>query len=162
MSEQPNPVGPSRARRGLAAKLIEWTRRYAVAECLGIVAAIVAAATARRLTSSAVIAAYAAAIGETIGYAGAMLVRDLLTASRTAQEAGRSLHTHDHGNVVLGLLAEFGPAGILDTFVTRPLAMGIGARLLGPRMGLVVGKLVGDVLFYVPVIVTYEWRRKRR
>ena len=148
-------------RRGVVAKLIEWTRRYGVAECLGIAAAIAAAAAARHLTDSSVVAAYAAAIGETIGYAGAMLVRDTLTASRSAQESGRTLDTRDHGNVMLGLLAEFGPAGILDTFVTRPLAMGVGARVLGPRLGLFVGKLVGDVLFYVPVIVTYEWRRGR-
>jgi len=144
----------------MGAKLLEWTRRYGVAECLGIVAAIAAATAARRVTNSDVVAAYAGAIGETIGYAGAMLARDYLTASRSAQASGRTLDARDHGNVVMGLLTEFGPAGVLDTFIIRPLAMGIGARLLGPRIGLVVGKLVGDVLFYVPVIVTYEWRRK--
>jgi len=62
---------------------------------------------------------------------------------------------------VAGLLAEFGPAGIIDTFLTRPFAMAIGAQLLGPRLGLVVGKFVGDFLFYLPVIITYERRRRR-
>lgn len=161
MTEQPTVVDDSTGQRSGAAKLLEWTRRYGLAEVLGIVGAIAAATASRHISSSNVAAAYAGAIGETIGYAGAMLARDVLTASRSAQASGRTLDTRDHGNVVLGLLAEFGPAGILDTFVTRPLAMGLGAQWLGPRVGLVVGKLVGDVLFYVPVIVTYEWRRHR-
>ncbi len=161
MTDQTRDPETHHERRSPGAKLLEWTRRYGLAECLGIVGAIAAATASRAVSRSDVVAAYAAAIGETIGYGGAMFLRDLLTASRSARESGRQLDTRDHGNVVLGLLAEFGPAGILDTFATRPLAMGMGARLLGPRLGLVVGKLVGDVLFYVPVIVTYEWRRTR-
>jgi hypothetical protein len=91
-----------------------------------------------------------------------MFVRDLLTASRTATAAGRSLDARDHSGIVVDLLTEFGPAGVIDTFVSRPLAMGLGAQLLGPRLGLIVGKLVGDVLFYLPVIITYERRRHRQ
>ena len=59
------------------------------------------------------------------------------------------------------MLTEFGPSGLLDTLVTRPFSMALGARLLGPHVGLVAGKLAADALFYLPVIVIYE-RRKRR
>ena len=68
----------------------------------------------------------------------------------------------DVSRVVTGLLAEFGPAGAIDTFVTRPLAMGLGVRALGLGLGVVLGKLAADVLFYVPVIVIYEYRQHRR
>jgi hypothetical protein len=37
--------------------------------------------------------------------------------------------------------------------------MGLGARYLGPALGIVIGKLAADVTFYVPVICAYELRR---
>lgn len=49
---------------------------------------------------------------------------------------------------------------MLDTFLTRPFFMGAGVRLLGPQLGLVIGKVVADVAFYLPVILTYERRRR--
>ena len=61
-----------------------------------------------------------------------------------------------------GLAAEFGPAGALDTFVTRPLAMALGTRAFGLPLGVIVGKFAADLLFYVPVIIVYERRKRRR
>jgi hypothetical protein len=119
--------------------------------------ALLGSFAARRFTGSAVAAAYGGAWGESIGYSCFILARDLLTASRAA---GHSLTRREGGRVIAGLITEFGPAGILDTFVTRPLAMGVGARFLGPHRGVIAGKLGADVLFYVPVIFMYE-RRKR-
>ena len=58
------------------------------------------------------------------------------------------------------MLAEFGPASVLDTLVTRPLAMALGTRLLGLPLGVVAGKVSADILFYLPVIFMYE-RKKR-
>ena len=70
------------------------------------------------------------------------------------------MNNRDAVGVATGLLAEFGPAAIIDTFVTRPFAMGVGMRLFGPRLGLLAGKLAADMVFYLPVILMYE-RRKR-
>jgi hypothetical protein len=39
--------------------------------------------------------------------------------------------------------------------------MGAGMRLIGPKLGLIAGKVAADILFYLPVIFMYE-RRKRR
>lgn len=142
-------------------KFAEWLRRYGLAECAGITCALLGSFAARRLTGSAVAAAYGGAWGETIGYSTFLVARDFLTASSAARAAGRSMTRREGGGVITGLIAEFGPAGVLDTFVTRPFAMGIGARYLGPQRGLIAGKLAADVLFYLPVIFMYE-RRKRR
>lgn len=150
-----------RAGVPLRAKVVEWVKRYGLAEVAGIGCALLAAVIARRATGSAIAAGYAGAWAETLGYAGVMAGQDFLTAARTANAAGRSLGARDSGGVVTGLLTEFGPAGVLDTFLTRPFAMAAGVRLLGPRLGLITGKLVSDVLFYFPVILTYERRRRR-
>jgi hypothetical protein len=147
---------------GLHTKAVDWLRRYGFAECVGISCALLGSFAARQLTGSAIVAAYAAAGGESLGYGGFIIARDFLTASREARSAGRSLTLRAGGGVIKGLIVEFGPAGILDTFVTRPFAMGVGAHFLGPQRGVIAGKLAADVLFYVPVILTYEWRKRKR
>ena len=147
-----------------SAKVCEWLRRYGVAECAGITCAFVGSFVVRRVTGSAIAAAYGAAWGETIGYAGAIITRDLVAESRITRAAHRAFSILDAGRVVTELLAEFGPSGILDTLVTRPLAMAVGVRLLGLPVGIVAGKTAADVLFYLPVIFIYErkkrWRRR--
>jgi hypothetical protein len=141
-------------------RVADWLRRYGLAECAGLTCAFLTSFAVRQLTNSNIAAAYGAAWGESFGYSSVIILRDYLAAARNAHAAGRSVSVRDAGGVATGLLAEFGPAAIIDTFVTRPFAMGVGMRLLGPRLGLIAGKLAADVLFYLPVIFMYE-RRKR-
>ena len=47
----------------------------------------------------------------------------------------------------------FGFAEYLDSFVIRPSAGNVA-------LGLVLGKLIADVTFYVPTIFFYELRKK--
>ncbi|HEY5940651.1 MAG TPA: hypothetical protein VIT87_07520 [Gemmatimonadales bacterium] len=58
-----------------------------------------------------------------------------------------------------GLFLEFGPAELLDTGAIRPLAMAVCTRVLGWGLGIVAGKVLADVVFYLPVIWVYEHRR---
>ena len=140
--------------------VIRWLNRYGLAECAGIACALAASLVVRRFSLSAVAAAYAAAWGETIGYSTAIIGRDFLAGVRTARERRQDFGARGALGIVVGLLAEFGPAGLLDTLVTRPLTMGLGARFVGPKLGVLAGKLAADILFYIPVIFMYE--RKRR
>jgi hypothetical protein len=149
-------VNPAVARVG------EWLHRYGLAECAGVTCALIGSFVVRRLTGSAIAAAYGGAWGESIGYATVIITRDFLAKSHVAHAARRAFDFRDAGRLVTDLLAEFGPAGALDTLVTRPLAMAAGARLLGPQWGVVAGKFAADILFYVPVIFTYEQRQRRR
>jgi len=150
------PAAPG-VRRG---RLRDWIARYGFAELAGIACAFVGAALVRRLTGSAVAAAYGAAWGESLGYASVIVARDFLTESRAAREAEQRFGARQASGLVGGLLAEFGPAALLDTFITRPLVMGLGIRWLGLGPGIVVGKAAADVLFYLPVIFVYERRRR--
>jgi hypothetical protein len=140
----------------------DWLLRYGPAEAAGITLAFVASFAVRHSTHSAILGAYAAAWGETIGYAGVVSTRDLIAEFRESRRSGRRTPARDAGNVATGLLAEFGPAGVIDTFVTRPFTMAVGVRLFGPVFGLVVGKLSADLLFYGPVVFMYERRKRRR
>ena len=156
--EQPN-VRP-------LAKVVQWLSRYGLAECGGIACALLGSFLVRRATGNAIAAAYAGAWGESIGYSAVVVTRDFVAARRTAHATKRQFGFRGAGGVVAELLTEFGPAGVLDTFVTRPFAMALGARMLGPQLGLIAGKFAADVVFYVPVIFMYErkkhWRRRER
>jgi hypothetical protein len=141
----------------LRPRLAEWVRRYGPAELGGMTAALLASIAARQATHSAIAAAYAAAWAETLAYAGVIVARDLI-AERRASRSGRLVR--DTGVVGVRLLAEFGPAGVIDTLVTRPLAMAAGVRLFGPVLGIVTGKIAADIVFYAPVIYMYERVRR--
>lgn len=144
------------------AKLHQWLRRYGVAECVGIGGALLGSFVVRHVARSAIAAAYGAAWGETIGYTAVIIIQDFLAESRAARSRQRVLGLRGLRDMAAGLLAEFGPAGLLDTFLVRPGTMAVGTRLLGPHVGVIAGKLTADLLFYVPVIYTYERRKHRR
>jgi hypothetical protein len=139
----------------------EWLLRYGPAELAGLTLAFVASVVVRRSMHNAIAAGYAAAWGESLGYALVIIIRDYAAEMRASRH-GRAAHVRHASNVATGLLAEFGPAGVLDTFVTRPLAMTLGIRVAGPVLGLVVGKIAADAVFYAPVIYMYERRKRGR
>jgi hypothetical protein len=146
--------------RGVRAKARDWLTRYGLAECAGVTCALITSAIVRRLTSNPVAAAYAAAWGETLGYSAVIAGRDAVADMRGARRARTNWGARSMGRLLAGWGVEFGPAGLLDTLLTRPACMGLGIRLLGPVRGLVLGKLAADILFYVPVILMYERRRR--
>jgi hypothetical protein len=144
----------------LRAKLSDWLHRYGLAECAGLTCALLLSVTVRRVTGDVIAAAYGGALGESVGYSTVIILRDYLAAARGARATGRSLGVRDAGRITVGLVTEFGPSAFLDTLVIRPFAMGVGMRLIGPRLGLIAGKFAADIFFYLPVILMYE-RRKR-
>jgi hypothetical protein len=159
----------SKGRRGMESssgvrwgKLRDWLNRYGLAECGGVLGALAASFVVRHITGNTIAGAYAAAWGETLGYACTILVRDFVNESRVARGSHGHFHIADAARVMTGLAAEFGPAGALDSFVTRPLAMALGTRALGLPLGVIVGKVGADLLFYVPVIIVYERRKRAR
>jgi hypothetical protein len=148
--------------RTSATAAAEWLRRYGPAELLGICTALLAAWLASTAGAPLVAVAYAGAIGENAGFYGTIVIRQIAADrghARGGDERYRGLHLW---RTARELLLEFGPAELLDSFILRPLAMGLGVRLLGETAGIVAGKLVADVTFYLPVILTYEMRHHAR
>ena len=65
--------------------------------------------------------------------------------------------------IVRDLLLEFGPAELLDSLLIRPAALATGLALVTPpALGALAGKLVADLLFYLPTIASYELIRRHR
>ena len=137
----------------------EWLERYGVAEVVGLCTAVTGSFAARALTGSELAAAYGGAMGENVGYYGVIISREVARDRRAAAALNRAYGLAGAARTTRNLLFEFGIAEVLDSAVLRPLAMGLGVRFFGRAAGVVVGKLVADVTFYVPVICAYELRR---
>jgi hypothetical protein len=142
-------------------RLARWLARYGVAEVVGTGTAV-AGAWVGALTGSPVAAAYGGAIGENVGYYGVIVLRDLLGARRDAHARDVAFGAREAALVGRDLALEFGPGELLDSLVTRPLLMGLGAYWLGGGVGIVAGKLAADLLFYSVVIGAHEARLHAR
>ena len=150
--------------RGLRRRLAVWVRRYLPAEIAGTLMALAGAWAAFAVSGDRTLAAVAGAWAENLGYYGTVGVRDLRRARREADPgaAGAAGRLRPLLGVLGGLLVEFGPAEVLDSFVVRPLAMVAATRVV-PDLGaaVVLGKLAADLVFYVPTITIFELRRRR-
>ena len=138
-----------------------WIRRYGLSELAGVAMAIFGSWLLRSATDSSLAAAYGASIGEAMGFYGSLVAREMLQEAYAAGARRAPYGLRQMAGTWRGLFLEFGPAELLDTGVIRPLAMGVGTKLLGPGLGILAGKLVADLTFYLPVIYTYERRKSR-
>jgi hypothetical protein len=134
----------------------EWVRRYGPAELLALVGALAGWLAADLATGNTLVAAYAAALGDNVAYYGFLATREVRARWRVAP--GSPLGVGVRACVALAI--EFGPAEALDSLVVRPACVAVGVAAIGPVAGVLAGKLVADLVFYVPVIATYELRKR--
>ena len=147
----------------MKAKLREWARRYLPAEALSVLATLVGAATAWHLAPGReVAAALAGTWAGNVAYFGWLLGQDVVQTRRQLRAAGQPYTRRTLGRNLRALVVEFGPAEVLDSLLIRPTLMVWLPRWLGSRStGILVAKLLADVTFYVPAIISYELSKKR-
>lgn len=135
---------------------------------MGTMTALGAAGLAAMLTNQPASIAYVGTWGENVGYYSTIVVRDVLTAIRAQAEQtehGRwpgRWHAAVVVRTVRDIFMEFGAAEVLDSFLTRPLLMGLSTQVLEhPYGGVLLGKLFADAVFYGPVLAAREWKLRR-
>lgn len=127
-------------RRGIAF----WIVRYLPAEIVGTAAMVLAGLTVTIWTDAPALIALAALLGESIGFYVVLAIT--IYAEQAAAAAGWRRAV---GRTLLLLVAEFGPAEFLDSLLIRPAALILGVWLLpDPMWGLLLGKVLADVIFY--------------
>jgi hypothetical protein len=138
-------------------KVREWCARYLPAEVTGTVVAVVGAVVVSANTDDRLVAAIVGTFGEGVGFYGVIVVGEL----RRRSTGGRSVTIRMVLLVVGATAAEFGGAELLDSLLVRPLAMYVGPLLIGNVAGgVVIGKLLADLVFYGCVISSYELIRR--
>lgn len=142
-------------------KLKEWLKRYLPAEIFATIGAVLGAVGFYYFTSSRAIGAIAGTILEVISYFAFILVRDILNSRKDHQ-----LNYKRYGFVgflknIRNILVEFGPAEVIDNLVIRPLFFYIFPLLIGNyAIGIIAGKIAADIVYYLPTIALYEFRKK--
>ena len=136
-------------------KLAEWLWRYLPLEIAATVAALAGGLGVAALSSNAVAIAFAGTWSENVGYYGMALWREMRTAAPPGDiELPISTRLINSGR---RLLWEFGAAEAIDSFVARPFCLYWAITLAGNlTLGLIVGKLAADLLFYAVAILFYE------
>jgi hypothetical protein len=130
--------------------LARWLRRYLPSEVLSLLAAVAGAQLAFAVSGNAAVAAVTGAWSETLMYYATMLAREI-----------RAYPSQPLLITLRNLVLEFGFAEALDTLLLRPTLMYLAAQLVSDlRLGVILGKLAADVIFYVPAITAYELRRR--
>ncbi|WP_203580160.1 hypothetical protein [Microbacterium hibisci] len=143
-SPAPAETAPGEAaetrRRGVAF----WIRRYLPAEVAGTVAMVIAGLLATVWTDAAPLIAVAALVGEILGFYAVLAVTIFLEQARVARS-----RRHAAARTLGLLVAEFGAAELLDTFLVRPAALMLGVWLIpDPLWGMLAGKVAADIVFY--------------
>ena len=131
---------------------LAWLRRYLPAELVCMPTGLLCAWAAVTLTGSTAASVVAYTWAEALAYYSMMLARELAHRGVWALPA-----------VLYDLFREFGPAAALDGLLIRPTLIYAGVTLAPSfTIGIVAGKYAADLVFYVPVILSYELLRRAR
>jgi hypothetical protein len=143
-------------------KVREWFLRYMPAELVAIVAAYVGFYWVWSMQENTVLASYAAALGETTSFYLVMFFREYRIRLARARANNSLYGFKDFIAMTTHLCMEFGLSELVDGFFIRPLVLGIATSLCGMQWGILVGKLLADISFYIPVIFLYEYNKRKQ
>ena len=135
-------------------KVKEWLHRYLPGEILGILFSILFATIVRNFHPAVI--GYAGAMGSNVGFYGIIIVKDYSHRFKKEGLSLRSLY-----KTTRNIIIEFGPAEYFDSFVIRPLVLALFPLFI-PNFAFAIflGNVAANVTFYIPVIMSYELRKK--
>ena len=134
-------------------KVREWTGRYAIPLVFGKIATILSANAGRLLFGNVIVAAFLGTWADNLAFYGLIAFRDM--KKRKGRTAG------DFLKVARNMLVEFGPAEYLDSFVVRPLFLSAFPYLVADySLAVLLGSVAADVTYFIPVIISYEKRKR--
>lgn len=134
-------------------KIIIWLKRYIPAEIVAVCGALIGGFSVHVLFHNPILTAIGGTAGDTVFYYATIVVSDL--------RKHKPITFRAFVKTIRNILLEFGPSEFLDSFIVRPFSMYIFPLLLqNVGLGLLVGKIVADIIFYIPTIIAYELRVK--
>lgn len=142
-------------------KGVEWLKRYLPAEVVGTITAITAASIAHFFSTSLILIAYAGSLGEAIGFYSTVAIQNILVVVNKNKVERKRFNISDLVKIVVDMLFEFGIAGMIDGLILRPLFMYLFTLYLSSfTLGILLGKIAGDITFYMLVISSYEIKKR--
>lgn len=142
-------------------RLIEWIKEFLPAEILGTITAVVAASITHFFYDNGIFVAYVGSIGEAIGFYLTLFIQRIVVLRKKQTQNKKKIKLYNLSLIVANLVLEYGPAGMIDGLLLRPFFMYLFPILLvNFTLGIFIGKLAGDVTFYILVILSYGIKEK--
>jgi hypothetical protein len=143
-------------------KLIEWFKRYGLAEVISLTLTVLSSWLSFELTQNKITTALVGTWVGNIGYFGTILIEDILLANKQLRAVGKQYSIDTLFKNVRALFVEFGIAELFDTLFIRPTLMYYVPIWMGDlSWGVVVAKFAADITFYIPAILSYELSKKK-
>ncbi len=141
---------------------MEWLKRYGWAEIISISFTVLSSWLAFKLTNSKITTALVGTWVGNIGYFGTILIRDILLAKKKLKAIDKDYSLETFYKNTRALFVEFGIAELFDSFFIRPALMYfLPIWMNNFSVGVVLAKLLADITFYIPAIVSYELSKKK-
>jgi hypothetical protein len=138
----------------------EWFDRYKYAEIAATSAALASSQFSRIFDG--LTTAYLITFSEYFAFYGVILFMAYQRLDETNQSLDKKTPLKEIVFLIRNLLLEFGYPAILDLFFIRPFCMYWMPILTGNYfMGIILGKITADSVFYGLAIVNYELIKKR-
>lgn len=138
-------------------KVIFWLKRYLPSEIVGTIAALISASAANLYSNNGVFIAYIGTIGESVGFYSTVFIQQFISLTRIRKLQNKSMNYLDLLKVFYGIILEFGIAGFIDSMFIRPFLLYIFPIILHNfSLGIIVGKLLGDICFYLIAMLSYK------
>ena len=142
-------------------RIKEWSWRYLPAEIFGTLGAVLGMGTVFSYAQNGVLAAYAGVIGENIGFYGYMAISDFRRKKAEFGRSGKKFGLIEFRKVISGLFLEFGFSEVLDSLLVRPVCLFWFSKWMPEySLGVIIGKIAADIVFYGPTIFAYEMKKK--
>ncbi|WP_146199038.1 hypothetical protein [Arcicella aurantiaca] len=143
-------------------KIKEWIKRYGWAEVISLMLTVLSSWLAFKLTNSKITTALIGTWIGNIGYFGTILIGDILLAQKQLRSIDKPYSLTTFYKNIRALLVEFGIAELFDSLFIRPVLMYyLPIWMDNLSVGVVLAKLLADITFYIPAIVSYELSKKK-
>ena len=147
--------------RTIVDKAKEYLQRYGVAEVISKASFAIGYKVAYDYSRDELFASYVATQCGNLGFYGPIVIRDIVGTKRQYNKDGKKFGAKDLGTILGKCALEFGPTGVIDTLVTRPLITDAVTTSLGTEYNL-FGSILADIFFYVGTTRIYEWIKSKK
>jgi len=138
----------------------EWFDRYKYSELAATSAALLASQFSR--IYSGLTTAYLITFSEYFAFYSVMIYRSYKSKAVQNRDKNQKVSTKEILIIIRDLFLEFGYPAVLDFFFIRPFCMYWMPILIGNYfVGIILGKITADSVFYFLSIINYEWIKKK-
>lgn len=138
-------------------KLKEWFRRYALAEFIALILALIFSNLSMLLFGNIILAGFIGTWADNLGFYGIITYMDL----REDLKRKGKLKIKDYLIELRNDIIEFGPAEYLDSFVIRPFYLSFLPYIMSNySFAVIIGTILADITYYIPTVASYEFRKK--